>query len=325
MQKLCSSSDSRTLTPLIFSLSCMLLIAPCAFGQDPGAIAAQQAAIEAQQAAMQAQIQAQQAQVQQAAATAASQQAAQAAANASQNVAAIAYATPPTFSVKSGTISAGTQVRLETRTHYATIYYTTNGWTPTASSKRYTGPITISRTTEFKAIAIAPNLAPSAIASSTYTVAGTSAGHQYNPLSTDGVLYAGTPLHLLTADSISSKTAKVGDPIKIALDQDIKVGDNIVIPKGTLVAATITVADHSGHAGAPGDLAFEVHSIDLNGKSIPLTGGETLEGRNHYGRNSLVFVPVVGVAGLALHGDEAQITPGMTLSASVAQDTTLQP
>ena len=52
----------------------------------------------------------------------------------------------------------------------ATIYYTTNGTTPTTSSTRYTGPITVSSTETLEAIAVATGDTNSAVASATYTI-----------------------------------------------------------------------------------------------------------------------------------------------------------
>ena len=45
------------------------------------------------------------------------------------------------FSVKSGTYSKPTTVKITDSTRGATIYYTMDGWTPTTSSTRYVGPI----------------------------------------------------------------------------------------------------------------------------------------------------------------------------------------
>ncbi len=64
----------------------------------------------------------------------------------------------------------------------ATIYYTTEGSTPTTSSTQYTGPITVTTTETVNAIATAPGLTPSAVASATYTlVQGQTAPPTFSP------------------------------------------------------------------------------------------------------------------------------------------------
>jgi len=61
-------------------------------------------------------------------------------------------------------------VTISSATSGATIYYTTDGSTPTTSSSKYAGPVTISTTKTLKAIATAPNLTNSAVASGLYTI-----------------------------------------------------------------------------------------------------------------------------------------------------------
>ncbi len=256
----------------------------------------------------------------------ASQQAMQDSQNAVQNSGpVIALTGKPIFSVGAGSVAAQTQVRITCRTHYATIYYTTNGWTPTTASRRYRGPIPIHSSTQLQAIAIAPNMMQSQISSVKYTVQGTKPAVQPLALASDGMLRAGSRLHLVTASTVNSKNAQVGDALSLMLDQDVRVGGAVVVPKGTPVEAAITQADPAGAGGMPGDLAFEVHGLTLGSTRIHLTGGETLEGGNRYKAKGLLFIPVVGLASLAIHGQEAESKPGMTLTAAVAADTPLHP
>ncbi len=83
-------------------------------------------------------------------------------------------APPPTFSPSPiGTFTPPTQVTISdtaiTPGSGVTIYYTTNGTTPTTASTVYTGPFPISTTTTIKAMAIGGNYGESTVASGTYT------------------------------------------------------------------------------------------------------------------------------------------------------------
>lgn len=79
----------------------------------------------------------------------------------------------PTMSPAEGTFSSDQAVILATTTEGASIYYTTDGTAPTASSTLYSTPIAVSgdgTTTVIKAIAIKNGLSDSAVASGTYII-----------------------------------------------------------------------------------------------------------------------------------------------------------
>jgi hypothetical protein len=76
----------------------------------------------------------------------------------------------PTFSPAGGTYSSAQSVTISDSAANATIYYTTDGTTPTTSSTKYTGPITVSFPETLKAIAVATGSTNSAVASAAYTI-----------------------------------------------------------------------------------------------------------------------------------------------------------
>jgi Chitobiase/beta-hexosaminidase C-terminal domain/Beta xylosidase C-terminal Concanavalin A-like domain/FG-GAP-like repeat len=76
----------------------------------------------------------------------------------------------PTFNPASGTSFSSTlSVSIADSTPGSTIFYTTNGSTPTTSSQVYPGPITIDASSTIQAMATASGFAQSGIASASYT------------------------------------------------------------------------------------------------------------------------------------------------------------
>jgi hypothetical protein len=79
-------------------------------------------------------------------------------------------AATPTFSPAAGTYTAAQSITLADTTSGATIYYTTDGTTPTTVSAKYSAAITVSATTTIKAIAVASGYTNSAVGSASYTI-----------------------------------------------------------------------------------------------------------------------------------------------------------
>ena len=75
---------------------------------------------------------------------------------------------PPSFSPSGGTFPSAQTINISDTVSGATIYYTTNGATPTISSAIYSGPITVSASETVKAIAVANGYNSSAIGSASY-------------------------------------------------------------------------------------------------------------------------------------------------------------
>ena len=105
-------------------------------------------------------------------------------------------AATPTFSPAAGAVVDGTTVTISTTTAGATVYYTTDGTDPGTSSTPYTTPIPITAAVTIKAIATAPGLANSAVASATYSILTSAATPTFNPAA--GALIAGTTVSIGT-------------------------------------------------------------------------------------------------------------------------------
>jgi hypothetical protein len=304
-----------------------------ALAQDPGMQAAQAAQMAAQQATQQANDQMNQA-AQQANQTM-MQNAQQAAQNTPQ---CYRCASKPKFSVNPGVYATTLTVRMKDSTRGAIIYYTTDGWTPTAASTRYVGAITINSTTTLQAIAVSPYGGRSRVATAVYTLDGAPQAAPVSPSAAPApnaalnfgsnsgaasstpekiLLAQGTAVPLVFAADVSSKTAEVGDKIPLTLAEDIKAGGVVVARKGTPAVATVTEVDKTGMGGAPGEVFFQVDSLQAGSVLIKLHGGAAKQGQDEQAKSVgfLVFV----------HGKNAEIKQGAAFTAFVDADIPISP
>lgn len=132
--------------------------------------------------------------------------------SANQNLLNWTYATaavPPAFAPPAGTYGSAQKVTLSSATADASIYYTTDGSTPSSSSTPYTSAIAIGNSETLKAIAISKTMGTSNVASAAYVI---------NPGT------SGNPSFSLSGSAVN-------------------------VPAGASEAATITITPNSGFSG----------------------------------------------------------------------------
>ena len=125
----------------------------------------------------------------------------------------------PTFSPAAGEVKAGTTVTISCATSGATIHYTTDGSTPTASSTTGTS-VTVNATVTIKAIAVKDGMNDSEVATAAYTAQSAPSGDNYVKVTsiTSGkqyIIVGGTtskamvPATLSSADRLSSQDVTI--------------------------------------------------------------------------------------------------------------------
>ena len=144
----------------------------------------------------------------------------------------------PTFSPAGGTYTAAQTVTISDTAAGATIYYTTNGTTPTTASTQYTAPINVSVSQTINAIAVASGFFNSNVATAAYTISP-SGGTAIN-LSTGftagsmilngGAALNGTRLRLTDTGTNEARSAWYNTPVNI---QQFTTSFNFQITGGT--------------------------------------------------------------------------------------------
>ena len=79
-----------------------------------------------------------------------------------------------------------------------------------------------------------------------------------------------TPVIVRIEDEISSKTNKSGDRFKITVAEDVRVGDAVVIPAGSIGEGEVIHAAKSGAGGKAGELIVVARFVRVGDNEIRL-------------------------------------------------------
>ena len=161
----------------------------------------------------------------------------------------------PVFAPAGGSYDSAQDVRLSSKTEGASIYYTTDGTPPTASSTLYAEPIHVSKDMTIKAIAVKKDMPNSAVATAVYTITipatkytltvmdGASAGGEYAE-GASVALDAGTK----TGYSFSKWTATAG-----AFASETSAKTTFTMPGSDATVTANWTKDSTGGGGGSDD------------------------------------------------------------------------
>jgi hypothetical protein len=130
-----------------------------------------------------------------------------------------------------------------------------------------------------------------------------------------GTVPEGTKISVVTDQSVSSKTAKIGQPVTGSVAQDVTSGGKVVIPKGSPVKLTVSSVQASGRLSTPAKLYLRLRTVTVGGKTYTFatsSAGRTLGGK---GKRDAGFIGG-GAAGGAVIGALAGGGKGAAIGAA---------
>jgi hypothetical protein len=201
-------------------------------------------------------------------------------------------AATPTITPAGGTYSTSQTATISDLTAGATIYYTTNGSTPTTSSTVYSSPITISSSETLQAIAVASGYSNSSVASAVFTIAPVLPSPTFAPAagtytSTQSVTISdvtpGTTIYYTTDGTLPTTSSPVySGPITVSSTQTIQA---LAVESGftpsSVSNSTYTlqtgISFPTGFSGTQGNVMIFNGSTGLNDTRLQLTNGAANE------------------------------------------------
>src|SRR5438552_6375211 len=117
-----------------------------------------------------------------------------------------------------------------------------------------------------------------------------------------GTVPNGTVIHVTIDQSLSSKTAKVGQPVVASVAQDVVVGGKVLVPKGSHAKLTVGSVQPSGRLSTPAKLWLRLRSVTVNGKAYSLATSSAGRTMGSKAKHDTVFIGGGAGAGALIGG-----------------------
>ncbi len=122
-------------------------------------------------------------------------------------------------------------------------------------------------------------------------------------------LAEGTEVALRMAQDISSRTAKPGEPVELALVEDLKVGDVTVAKAGARALGEVVQAKRPDFWGEAGEVSIRVHFLRVGDAKVEIRGAAGSAGTRY----------------IVIRGSQGVIKAGAPVKAFVAADAEVAP
>ena len=137
-------------------------------------------------------------------------------------------------------------------------------------------------------------------------------------------LKEGTEIEIKLIEELDSSNARIGDPVRLRVNEDVYSENVLIIREGTKVKASVTVAEKRGMLGKAGKVDFSLNSVSsITNREIPLRAVKNNEGKNRQVgviAGTLLLSPLF----LLMKGKDVKIEAGKIFTAFVDDDITIE-
>jgi len=130
---------------------------------------------------------------------------------------------------------------------------------------------------------------------------------------------AGTPLRFVTVATIDSRSAIQGQRVALKLADDLLIGSQLVLARGTMAVGEIDALSQKGMLGKAGKFSLRPLFIDIGGERVNLVGGCEQRGRNGVAA-AAVTTALLGGLGLMITGKSAILSADSVVHGEIKAD-----
>jgi hypothetical protein len=130
-----------------------------------------------------------------------------------------------------------------------------------------------------------------------------------------GTVPAGAKISVVLDQSVSSKTAKIGQTVTGTVSQDVTSGGTVVIPKGSAAKLTVSSVQASGRLSTPAKLYLRLRTVTVGGKTYTFSTSSAGRTEGGKGKRDAGFIGG-GAAGGAIIGALAGGGKGAAIGAA---------
>jgi|SRR5205823_5270401 len=130
-----------------------------------------------------------------------------------------------------------------------------------------------------------------------------------------GTVPEGVKISVVTEQTVSSKTAKIGQTVSGTVSQDVTSGGKVVIPKGSAAKLTVSSVQASGRLSTPAKLYLRLRTVTVGDKTYTFATSSAGRTEGGKGKRDAGFIGG-GAAGGAIIGALAGGGKGAAIGAA---------